>query len=117
MNKPKLVFVAHAISGDVDRNLRKVISICSEIHSSEIIPVFPSFTWRHYLTNEPGDKELAEQVNEAYFSRNCIDEIWLYGDLLSEGMKKEIKLAEKYTIPVIAKTLFMELALKEFMNS
>jgi hypothetical protein len=80
MRKQKLVFIAHPMSGDIEGNTKKVLAICRKIHSEEIIPVFPSFTWRLYLTGDDEDKKLAAQVNETYFASGAVDELWLYGD-------------------------------------
>jgi hypothetical protein len=100
----KMVFVAHPMSGDIEGNRKKVIAICRRIHSDEIIPVFPSFTWRLYLGDEPKDKQLAREVNEEYFRRGAVDEIWFYGDRLTNGMEDEALFARKYGITVIGKT-------------
>ncbi len=99
----KTVFIAHAISGDVESNIKKVIQICKAIHSEEIIPVFPSFTWRQYLPENDSTKYRAGLVNHEYFRRGMIDEVWLYGPKITEGMLKEINLAISYEIPVIPK--------------
>jgi hypothetical protein len=101
MNRPKMVFIAHPISGDVENNCRKVLEICRQIHTKDVIPVFPRFTWCQYLTDSPEDKELALAVAEAYFRSGAVDELWVYGDVLSEGMKKEIWLAQKLGIKVV----------------
>ena len=59
MAKQKIVFIAHPISGNVDKNIKKVLSICKKNHSINIIPVFPSFIWRQYLGNSKKDKKIA----------------------------------------------------------
>lgn len=100
----KRVFIGHPISGDEEGNTRLVIAICRVIHSQDVIPVFPSFTWRQYLGGSEEDKSLARQVNEEYFKSGFINELWLYGDRISTGMKDEIKLALKYRVPIVAKT-------------
>lgn len=111
---PKMIFVAHPMSGDIEGNTRKVIAICKSIHSEDVIPVFPSLLWRGYLGDSAEDRALAEMVNTPYFIRRFIDEMWLYGDRLSDGMKKEILLADKYHIPVFAKTPETDRALSAF---
>jgi len=100
----KTVFIAHPISGDVENNVKKVIAICEAIHSKDVIPVFPSFTWRQYLTDRPGDKALAHAVNEEYFKRGMVDEVWFYGDRMSDGMREEAKLARSFGITVVGKS-------------
>lgn len=111
-----MIFVAHPMSGDIDGNTKKVIAICKSIHSEEIIPVFPSLTWRQYLAGHPNFQNLAAAVNEEYFRRGLVDEIWLYGDRLSDGMEREVILAMECHIPVIPKTPETTVALSELIS-
>ncbi len=109
----KTVFIAHQISGDVEANIRKVIALCKFIHSPSILPIFPSFTWRQYLPANETTKYWAGLVNDEYFKRGMVDEIWLYGKKLSAGMIKVIDLAISYGIRVVPKNVFMKKALAE----
>ncbi len=112
----KTVFVAHAMSGDIEGNTRKVLSICKALHSKGIVPIFPSLIWRQYLGNTPGDKQLARLVNIEYFRRGIIDEMWIYGISISQGIKDEIKLALENNIPVIAKSVRLKQELIELLS-
>lgn len=113
----KMVFVAHPMSGDIEGNTQKVIEICLRIHSSRVIPVFPSLVWRRYLGNSKRDKRLERSVNKEYFRRGFIDELWLYGDRITDGMKREIELAFRLGILVIPRTRETGLALKIIRDS
>ncbi len=112
----KTVFIAHQISGDVEANIKEVIEICKSIHTDRVLPIFPSFTWRQYLSEEVRAKHLADLVNEEYFKRGMVDEVWLYGPKISAGMIKEIDLAISYNIPVIAKDTRLKHALELILN-
>lgn len=112
----KTIFIAHAISGDVAGNIQKVIKICKAIHSASTIPVFPSFTWRQYLPENDSTKYYAGLVNDEYFARGMIDEVWLYGPRITEGMLKEINLAISYEIPVIPKNKILKKALENLIG-
>ena len=101
---PKTVFIAHPMTGDIEGNTEKVVKICRAIHSREIIPIFPSFTTRRYLTPEPGDRVLAVLHIQEYFRRQMIDELWLYGDGITPGMWREVALAQEHNVPVVAKS-------------
>lgn len=113
---PKTIFIAHPVSGDVEGNLRKIVAICRSIHSQNHIPVFPSFTWRKYLDDSEQSRELAGTVNLEYFRRRMIDEVWLYGDHMSDGMHKEVLLAWKYGAIVAGKTPATKKALAEMQR-
>ncbi|MDO8492299.1 MAG: hypothetical protein Q7S34_01500, partial [bacterium] len=52
-------------------------------------------------------------VNRICFERGLIDELWLFGDRISEGMFGEIKLALQLKIPIIAKSWETQMALRE----
>jgi predicted glycosyltransferase len=58
-----------------------------------------------YLDDEVHeDRRLGADANLEHFHRRFIDEVWLYGDRISNGMKEEILLALQLGIPVIPKT-------------
>jgi len=101
----KTVFVAHPISGDVKWNVKKVLKICAEIHTRNIIPIAPYLISLQYLNDEViEDRKLGMDANHECFYRGFVDELWLFGNRISPGMTEEIKLAREMGIPVIVKT-------------
>lgn len=103
--KKKVVFVGHPIGGDVAGNMRKALAICEQLHRNGVIPVAPYLVSLQYLNGEVvEDRELGIEVNRICFERGLIDELWLFGDRISEGMFGEIKLALQLKIPIIAKS-------------
>lgn len=101
----KTVFICHPISGDIERNVRDILSICKQIHTSKLIPVAPYLVSLQYLDdNILEDRDLGIQANLECFRRKYIDELWLYGDRISKGMWQEIGLAQELNIPIIPKT-------------
>ncbi len=109
----KIIFIAHPISGDIEGNIKKVLQICRIIHSKKIIPFFPSLIWRQYLGDSVEDKELIDRVNQEFFTKGTVDEVWFYGNKFSEGMRGEALLAMKHGIPVCGKSLVTKQALLE----
>ncbi|MFC1613387.1 DUF4406 domain-containing protein [Patescibacteria group bacterium] len=104
-NNKKTVFISHPISGDVAENVKKVLDICRNVHNENIIPVAPYLVSLQYLDdNVNEDRELGIDANLECFRRGYIDELWLFGDHISKGMKQEIKIAIELKIPVISKT-------------
>lgn len=104
MNK-KTVFIGHPIGGNIKSNVEKVLKICEKVHTKDIIPVAPYLISLQYLSDEViEDRNLGMEVNHECFHRRYVDELWLFGDKISEGMKKEILLAKKMNIPIIPKT-------------
>ena len=101
----KTVFVAHPIAGDVEGNMKKVLEICERIHTKEIIPVAPYLVSLQYLKDEVvEDRTLGAEANLGCFRRGYVDELWLFGDKISRGMKEEILLAKKLNIPILPQT-------------
>ncbi len=101
----KTVFIAHPISGDVKGNMKKVLNICKQVHTQEIIPYAPYLAALQYLNDEVvEDRSLGIEANLECLHRKFIDELWLFGNKISEGMEQEILLAKKLEIPIIAKT-------------
>ena len=105
MDNKKTIYIAHPIGGDVSNNIKKVLKICSEIHNETTIPVVPYLVCLQYLSDtDPASRSLGISADLETFHRGYIDEVWIYGDHISAGMKKEIELALSLNIPVFAKT-------------
>jgi len=113
----KTVFIGHPIGGDVKNNTRKVLEICKAVHSKEIIPVAPYLVSLEYLNDlVVEDRALGMEANHECFKRGFVDELWLFGDRISEGMKGEIALARKHAILIVPKTDGTKQDLKKIIN-
>ncbi len=102
----KVVYIAHPISGNVKENLKKIALIGREINLDEpdTVPFAHYYFDCHCLIdNIPEERERGIKNATELLKRGFIDEIRLYGDHISEGMKHEIELAHKLGIPVIDK--------------
>jgi len=103
--KRKTVFVGHPIGGNVQDNLKKVLGICERIHTKTVVPVAPYLVSLQYLDDKVvEDRRLGIEANLECFYRGYVDELWLFGDKISAGMREEILIARKLKIPVIAQT-------------
>ena len=101
----KTVFIGHPVAGDIRGNIEKILKICEDVHTKDIIPVAPYLVSLQYLNDEIiEDRELGMEANNECFHRKYIDELWLFGDRISSGMQAEIALAKKMGIPIIPKT-------------
>ncbi len=107
------VFISHPVSGNVEENLAAIARICREIHSKDVLPIFPSFTTRRYLTAHPADRELAEAQIYTYLSSGLVNEIWFYGDELTAGMERELKIALLFNVRIVG----MSQRMQEVLNS
>ena len=101
----KIVFIGHPIGGDIKGNAKKVLKICAEVHTKDIIPVAPYIISLQYLNDEVvEDRALGMETNHECFHRHYVDELWLFGDYISSGMRQEVLLAREMGIPIIPKT-------------
>ena len=102
----KIVFIAHPISGDVKGNLKKVIAIVRDInlHNKDVVPFAPYWVDCHALNDDiPEERQRGIRNDYEYFRRNVFDELWVYGDTISKGMKAEIETASMFNIPIVFK--------------
>lgn len=120
MQKKKVIYIAHPISGDIAGNLRSIRAIGRKLNMSNpnIVPFAPYYFDVCCLDdNHPLERERGIQNDIALFERGCIDEVHLYGDKISEGMKAEILLAKRLGIPVICTSDDLYAQYITFLNS
>lgn len=105
MTNKKVVFIGHPVSGDVEGNIKKILDVCKQAHKRNIIPCVPYLVSLQYLNDDiVEDRELGIEANLECFHRGYIDELWLFGDRISKGMRQEIELAKELGIPIVSKT-------------
>lgn len=96
----KIVFIAHPISGDIQGNLAKVREIGREINLKEdVIPFAPYYFDCNCLRDDIPEERERGIKNSSQLLRFA-DELRLYGDRISQGMKKEIDIAHRLGITV-----------------
>lgn len=103
----KVIYIAHPVSGNVDGNITKILKIVRLLNLSnpDIVPFAPYVTDLLALDDkDAAERERGIKNNTALFINGAIDEVWLYGDRISSGMKAEIELAKSCNIPVVSKT-------------
>lgn len=103
----KIVYIAHPIGGDVKNNLEKIKNIVRFINLNypSVLPFAHYWLDCHALNDDvPAERNRGIQNDHELFNRKFIDEVWLYGDRISAGMKAEIELANSLGITVVPKT-------------
>lgn len=99
----KIVYIAHPIGGNVKVNLREILEIVREININipDVVPFAHYYVDCHALDDSvPEERELGIRNDTALLKAGFIDEMWLYGSRISNGMKTEIELAKSLNIPV-----------------
>ncbi len=91
----KVVYIAHPVGGDVQGNIKDVLSILRDISFGcrDIIPIAPYVVCCQYLNDDiPEERAMGIVADNMYFKRRYMDEVWFSGPRFSFGMKEEVKL-------------------------
>lgn len=97
MNKP-VVYVCSPLAGEIEANIRKAREYSKFVAKEGNTPIAPHIT---ELFNDtiPEERELGLSLGIDYLRK--ADELWVFGDRISNGMAAEIKLAqEELHIPI-----------------
>lgn len=101
----KIVYIAHPIGGNVEENLadlRRIIRIIN-LRNHDIVAFVPYYADVVSLNdNIPAERErgIKNDMEILRRLRKHIDELWLTGNRISDGMKAEAAMAEILGIPV-----------------
>ena len=92
-----VVYVCSPYAGDVEENIRKACAYCRYTVDHGYIPLAPHLYLPQFL-DEESERELALFMDIALLSR-CA-ELWVFGDVISAGMEKEIQYAQRKGKPI-----------------
>lgn len=115
----KIIYIAHPIGGDVAGNLEKIRLIVRELNlqNSQIVPFAPYWLDCHALDDTVLEERIRGIRNgEVWLKRRLVDEVWLYGERISNGMYGEILMAHHHDIPVVPMTEQTKQAYKELLS-
>lgn len=94
-----LVYVASAYSGDVTTNTEKAKQYCRFAMEQGQIPLAPHLMFPQFMNDDvPAERELAIFMDVILLGK-C-DELWVFGDSITEGMAVEIEVAKKRRQPI-----------------
>ena len=89
-----LVYVCSAYSGDVTANVKKARHYCRFALEQGQIPLAPHLLFPQFVNeDDPAERELAIFMDVILLGK-C-QELWVFGDSISEGMNTEIEVAKK----------------------
>lgn len=87
-----VVYVCSPYAGDVEANTARARRYCRYVTNQGGIPLAPHLYLPQFL-DEESERELALFMDIALLSR-CV-ELWVFGDVISAGMEKEIQYAQR----------------------
>lgn len=94
-----LVYIASPFADDTEYNISRARGYCRFAVSKGCIPLAPHLHFPQFMDDgDPEQRELG-LFFAAVLLGKC-DELWTFGDLVSDGMAREIAKAKKRGIPV-----------------
>ena len=93
------IYVCSPLSGDYGNNIEKAKNYSRLVVLRGFIPVTPHIYFTQFLDDSnPSEREIG--VTLALQCLRYCDELWIFGGYISEGMNKEIELANHLKIPI-----------------
>jgi len=90
-NYRPMVYICSPFSGDIEGNTKKARTYCRFAVVKRTIPIAPHLLFPQFMSEEH-ERNLALFMGIVLLSK-C-DEVWVFGDRISEGMSKEIEKAK-----------------------
>lgn len=94
-----LVYIASPFAGNTERNTERARGYCRFAVSKGYIPLAPHLLYPQFMDDD--DREARELgIFFALVLLGKCDEIWVFGERVSEGMEREIAKARKRGLPI-----------------
>ncbi len=93
------VYIASPYRGDVETNTKNALKYSRFVASRDCVPMCPHIYFTRFL-DDNNEKERNKGLNLALQMLKRCKEMWVFGDVISEGMKSEIRVAKKRGIPI-----------------
>ena len=92
----KKVYICAPLGGDISGNLERVKRYAQYALKCGTAPVVPHFYAECLDDNNPEERQIGMAAGQSLLW--FCDELWLFGDKISEGMKAEIQLSRHLNI-------------------
>jgi len=95
----RLIYVASPLRGEYEKNMAKARQYCKYVTDQGFIPYAPHLLFTQFMDDTiPEEREAGMAMGREMLKR-C-DELWVFGETISEGMAAEIELAKELGIPI-----------------
>ena len=99
MSNQSVVFICSPYAGDVDANVRRAKEYGRFAIAEQSVPIIPHLMYPQILRDgDPKERQLGIDLGLTLLER-C-DELWVFGDFISSGMRVEIDKAKELGIPL-----------------
>lgn len=94
-----LVYICSPLAGDVAGNMERARQYCRFALKKGQIPLAPQLLFPQFMDDsDPKEREMALFMDIVLLGK-C-SELWVFGDRVSEGMKREIEVARRRRQPI-----------------
>lgn len=94
----KKVYICSPLGGNVEENLRKVRRYTKYALLCGTAPVVPHFYAECLDDNDPKDREIGLAAGMSLLW--LCDEVWVFGDTVTDGMRAELKFCKNLNIRI-----------------
>jgi len=94
-----LVYIASPFAGDTKRNIINAREYCRFAVSKGCIPLAPHLHYPQFL-NDDDKRQRDLGLRFAMILLKKCDALWVFGDRISGGMRREIAMAQRCHIPI-----------------
>jgi len=96
----KFVFICSPLKGDIETNIRRANGYCRFAAKEGVLPLAPHAMFAGFLDDDiPEERQLGMAMG-LELMKLC-EELWCFGDRISDGMQAEILAATELGIPVL----------------
>lgn len=87
------IFVCSPFRGDIEHNTEQARKYCRQVSELGKIPIAPHLYFPQFL-NDADPVERTRGIAFGIALMCFCEEVWVFGDVISDGMKHEIKYAD-----------------------
>lgn len=103
-----LVYICSPYRGDTEKNVEKARQYSRFAIENKAIPIAPHLLYPQFMDDSnPEERYIATHIINYVLVGKC-QELWIFGDGISEGMAREMALAEKRRMKIRYFTETME---------
>lgn len=113
----RVVYVSHPIGGDVENNIERLKDVIYGVNMNnhDVVPFAPYIS-DVLSMNDANPSHRKKGLKNALFCVKFADEMWLFGDRISEGMSLEIEEANRNGIKIVPQTNATKRCLKKMVE-
>ena len=95
----KFIYICSPLRGDIERNIRKANGYCRFAITKSVVPLAPHVMFTGFLDDTIPQEREQGLVLGLEILKIC-NEVWVFGNRISEGMLTELQVAKGLNIPI-----------------